>query len=1198
MTWNKPETKSAISNNKYFLAVFLGLGLFALFFYLQLQPARGASITCQGQEVCVREQGVPPYCDSQSYACDCPANYEPVCEPAGGGGSNCGSSQCSGYFEVCQCKAIPLCVPNKGAWCQSAPNSCGDIAGGEIKCDGSCSAPAVAPDRADEGATCYSAPNSCGDRNQGQIHCGLCYAWPTERPGYGQWCQSAPNSCGDIAGGSIQCDGSCSAPAVAPNRPSEGASCTSAPNDCGQTSTGSIHCDLCYAWPPPSPAGQWCQSAPNSCGDVVGGVTRCDGSCTAPGTAPQRPGYGDQCYLTSSPNQCGIQNTCFGTKDCDGNCSGSCAAPPNCESGQVCRNGGCCDPLPVCPPGKVEHILWTDNICGPTITCRCPDGTIDNGFGGCVSPACSSNADCNDGNSCTYPDTCVNPGQASAYCTSSNNPVNGGWSSWSGWSGWSACSGGSKSRSRTRSCDNPNPSCGGSACSGPSSETEVVPCVISCSSNSDCNDGSSCTTDSCSNPGTESSYCTNTNNPVNGGWSSWSSWSSCVNYQQSRTRACTNPAPACGGGGCSGPASETQSCGSGPTATISASPNPVVYNTASTVTWSSTNADSCSVSPTGWSGTSGSRSTGNLTSPATYTLTCTNPLGQGQNSVTVNVQAPGSFTLNAPSASCSGASSRVSLSWGASSGATNYKVYRNGSLYQDVGTATSFTDTSVIPGTAYSYFIRASNPIGTRDSNTQNTTAVFCQGDLYVTAKLNGQAWSGASNIKYRLLGPGSTITENNANMPMAHTDKDLGLWTMDYQSGSPSNSVFSNVTPAATQTLPSGQTVKPTLTYVLNFVSSIPTVDLKANNSDGPVSVAFGSAVTLSWTSTDASSCTASASPANSNWTGAKAVSGSQSSGNLNSEGAKVFTLTCAGTGGSGNDSVTVNVGEERPPDGGCANNCVAPVSLSHTPACEQVALTWTDNAPNETGFRIWRSPSFGGTTISYSGRTYSLLATRPAQAGTGSTGSYTDASLSPGTYYYVVTAFNTGGDSDISGQNSLGPVTVGACVANLVGSQKTLLQYRVSPTDSWQNYSPGVTVLRNGYYLKFQILISNQAGSAPAYRVSVDDNGISSNLRYGGNPSFSGGNIQVDEMSQTRVVFTVPQGQNLPAGQNWTLTFDAVINSPSNQAVDFLSNSGRIYYSLTQGGSADQSTPFNSGLIPLRTNAVGIPDIKEIAP
>ncbi|XP_013411296.1 uncharacterized protein LOC106174328 isoform X10 [Lingula anatina] len=65
---------------------------------------------------------------------------------------------------------------------------------------------------------------------------------------------------------------------------------------------------------------------------------------------------------------------------------------------------------------------------------------------------------------------------------------------------------------------------------------------------------------------TESQTCGDTSCPVDGGYSQWSSWSTCTvtceGGTQERTRSCTNPAPANNGSDCSGlgPATETQQC--------------------------------------------------------------------------------------------------------------------------------------------------------------------------------------------------------------------------------------------------------------------------------------------------------------------------------------------------------------------------------------------------------------------------------------------------------------------------------------------------------------------------------------------------------------------------------------------------------------------------------------------------------------
>jgi hypothetical protein len=93
---------------------------------------------------------------------------------------------------------------------------------------------------------------------------------------------------------------------------------------------------------------------------------------------------------------------------------------------------------------------------------------------------------------------------------------------------------------------------------------------------------------------------------------------------------------------------------------------------------------------------------------------------------------PGVFTLNAPTPSCSGTSRRVSLSWGASPGATNYNVQRKLASSSTWGTVTSTTSTSHVDSsgladsTAYHYRIQATNSVGSSLSNVQNATTPSC----------------------------------------------------------------------------------------------------------------------------------------------------------------------------------------------------------------------------------------------------------------------------------------------------------------------------------------------------------------------------------------------------------------------------------------------------------------------------------------
>jgi hypothetical protein len=80
-------------------------------------------------------------------------------------------------------------------------------------------------------------------------------------------------------------------------------------------------------------------------------------------------------------------------------------------------------------------------------------------------------------------------------------------------------------------------------------------------------------------------------------------------------------------------------CGVFADAQANGSDNPIsiAYNASAIISWTSLNASDCSVSPTGWSGTSGSQSTGPLTSSQTYTVTCNGAGGTFSNDIIVNV---------------------------------------------------------------------------------------------------------------------------------------------------------------------------------------------------------------------------------------------------------------------------------------------------------------------------------------------------------------------------------------------------------------------------------------------------------------------------------------------------------------------------------------------------------------------------------
>lgn len=82
-----------------------------------------------------------------------------------------------------------------------------------------------------------------------------------------------------------------------------------------------------------------------------------------------------------------------------------------------------------------------------------------------------------------------------------------------------------------------------------------------------------------------------------------------------------------------------------PTLSLTLNPTSVQTGGSTTITWSSTNATSCALNGSGVS-TSGSKSSGPLTSSRTYTLACSGAGGSAQKSATVTVTYPSAAILS------------------------------------------------------------------------------------------------------------------------------------------------------------------------------------------------------------------------------------------------------------------------------------------------------------------------------------------------------------------------------------------------------------------------------------------------------------------------------------------------------------------------------------------------------------------------
>ena len=104
-----------------------------------------------------------------------------------------------------------------------------------------------------------------------------------------------------------------------------------------------------------------------------------------------------------------------------------------------------------------------------------------------------------------------------------------------------------------------------------------------------------------------------------------------------------------------------------------------------------------------------------------------------------------------------------------------------------------------------------------------------------------------------------------------------------------------------------SAQTTPVSATTQAVAPTSPPTITISAS----PTSITIGNSSTLTWSGTNATSCTASGA-----WSGTKATSGTQTLTNLTTMG--TYTLTCIGAGGTATQSATVSVGITTPPSSG----------------------------------------------------------------------------------------------------------------------------------------------------------------------------------------------------------------------------------------------------------------------------------------
>ena len=170
------------------------------------------------------------------------------------------------------------------------------------------------------------------------------------------------------------------------------------------------------------------------------------------------------------------------------------------------------------------------------------------------------------------------------------------------------------------------------------------------------------------------------------------------------------------------------------------------------------------------------------------------------------------------------------------------------------------------------------------------------------------------------------------------------------------------------------GETVRQTVTVNVQLPDPVaPTLSFNASQT----SIPWNGSVTLSWSSSDADSCVASG-----DWSGSRSVTGNEVLSSLTADGH--YVLECSGPGGNVSRQLDVTVAAQQ--SNGTAR-------LSWTPPTEN-----TDNTPLDdlSGYKIY----YGTAAGSYS---------TTVDVNNAGVTEYLIENLSSGTWYFVVTAYNS---------------------------------------------------------------------------------------------------------------------------------------------------------------------------------------------
>ncbi|MBL8121872.1 hypothetical protein JNM87_03920 [Candidatus Saccharibacteria bacterium] len=522
--------------------------------------------------------------------------------------------------------------------------------------------------------------------------------------------------------------------------------------------------------------------------------------------------------------------------------------------------------------------------------------------------------------------------------------------------------------------------------------------------------------------------------------------------------------------------SNSSSSGGKPVVTVAAVPALIYAGTSSTIRWEATNSPTGCTASGDWSGTkagSGSESTAKLTTAKqyTYTITCTNASGTSDPKsafVTVQELPPDVplVTIEASPAGPIAPGGSTTIRWSVSNNPTTCTASGDWSGTKAASGSQVISSMSTIK--TYQFILNCSNGAG----GTLDAVSV----QVIPTAPSVSLTVSPSTIVS----GQSATITWSATNSPTSCTAS--GNW-----------SGTKNVAGGTTST---GAMAAGSYVYNLSCTNAGGTgyannIPLTVNNpskpvvtlSVSPISVNTGGSANLTWSvANGATSCTATASPSNSNWTGSKSVNGgTASTGALTTTGTKSFTLSCTNAGGTGTATTSVTVSS-----GGATSPPVVSISASPTSIGTGSSSTLTWSATN--------SPTSCTASGSWSGA--------KSASGSASTGTISTA----GTYTYTLSCSNAAGSGNKSVSITviaIPSVTVSVSPATITAGSTTTVSWTTtnSPTSctaggsGWSGSkatggSSQVVTLSSAGTFTFTLSCTNAGGTGTSNTASVTVN------------------------------------------------------------------------------------------------------------